>query len=102
MTLLTPSALTSRRSSRKTKGSQQSARFVDEAYLTSLISPDSPDSTGVRIKYLAELGTEFNTGTIECVDPRAYAAKFKVHNADNPSYHTTMSSDNYHERERLS
>ena len=93
-----PASSTSpRRSTRNTKGSRQSTRFVDEAYLASVVAPESPDSTNAKLAYLAEVSTDFDTGIIDCSDPRAYAAKFKTYTLDNPSFNMAMSGKNSHE-----
>ena len=73
---------------------------MDEVYLSSVTHPNSPDSTNAQLIYLAELNTDFDTGTIECTDPRAYAAKFKTYTPDNPSYNMAMSGTNAHEWEK--
>ena len=49
------------------------------------------------MSYLAELETDLDSGEICCIDPRAYAAKFKTYNADNPSYQMAMSGEMAHE-----
>ena len=65
-----------------------------------MTSPNSTDSTQARLAYIAELVTNFETGTIEYADPRAYTAKFKTPNTDNPSYHMEMSCEHDHEWEK--
>ena len=45
---------------------------------------------------MAELETDFDTGDIDCADPRSYAAKFKTYSADNPSFNMAMSSEQAH------
>ena len=41
---------------------------------------------------MSELGTDIDTGTIECSDPRAYTAKFKMYDDENPSFSMAMSN----------
>ena len=89
-----------RRSSRSMRGFRQSTNYMDEAYLSSVTYPNSPDSTNAQLTYLAELSTDFDTGIIDCSDPRAYAAKFKTYTPDNPSYNMAMSGANAHEWEK--
>ena len=58
----------------------------------------------LQLAYLAELQTDFETGLIHCTDPRAYAAKMKLHDPDNPSFHEAMRGDdvaNYVEAMRV-
>ena len=102
-----------RRSSRSTKGPRQSMRFSDEAYLldnsrqsvkytgeahfASVPGPIASSATSSQLSYLAELETDLDSGEICCIDPRAYAAKFKTYNADNPSYQMAMSGEMAHE-----
>lgn len=38
------------------------------------------------LAYYADMSTDFSTGDVHCTDPRAYAAKHKVHDPDMPSY----------------
>ena len=100
-----------RRSSRATRGSRQSVKFEDmnflatcgstkfvgESYLASVSPSIPPSSTTAKLAYAAELETDFDSGEIQCADPRAYAAKFKTYNADNPSFNMAMSGEHAHE-----
>ena len=85
------------RSTRSTRGARQSARFHDEVFLASVHDPLEASSTNALLAYSVERETDLNTGEINCVDPRAYAAKFKLYNEDNPSYQMAMSSEMAHE-----
>ena len=100
-----------RRSARVTKGSRQKVKFSDEdfskprgatkfvgeSYLASVGPSIPPSSTTAKLSYAAELETDFDSGEIQCADPRAYAAKFKTYNDDNPSFNMAMSGKYAHE-----
>ena len=75
-----------RRSSRAKKNRD----FYVPAFLAS-IDPTCQSSQSAALAYAAELETDFSTGETNCTDPRAYAAKTKVYNHDQPSYHEAMS-----------
>ena len=64
--------------------------------------PDSlvASTTSVQLAYSVERETDLDTGEISCSDPRAYVAKFKVHNEDNLSYQMAMSSEAAHKWEK--
>ena len=49
-----------------------------------------------KLAYTAELDTDQDTGDINCNDPRAYAAKFKTYDDNNPSFNMAMSSNDSH------
>ena len=87
-----PSKDNFRRISRTTKGSRQSAYFRDEVYLASIPAEVNPHSNEASLSYLTELSTDMDSGMVHCSDPRAYAAKFKTHDEDNPSFAMAMSS----------
>ena len=70
---------------------------MDETYLASADTSDSHSSSSAYLSYLAELDTYLDTGEINCTDPRAYAAKFKTYNEDNPSYTMAMSNEQANE-----
>ena len=53
-----------------------------------------------KLAYTAELEIDWNSGEIHCAEPRAYAAKFKVYNEDNPSFNMALSGENAHEWQR--
>ena len=61
-----------------------------------MVTPNSPYSTSAKLVYLAELSTDLDTGIIDCLDPRAYAAKFKTYTPDNPSFNMAMSGEDAH------
>ena len=78
-------------------GAQGSTEFVGESYLASVSPSIPPSSTTANLAYTAELETDFDSGEIQCADPRAYAAKFKTYNADNPSFNIAISGKHAHE-----
>ena len=101
----TPSGLPSsptplRVSKRANKGTRTTVKYVDEAYLASVSSPGIASATSSQLSYLAELETDWDNGELNCTDPRAFAAKFKTYNADNPSYNMALTSDQAHEWEK--
>ena len=55
-------------------------------------SDSNPQSNVAALTYTSELSTDMDNGIIQCSDPRAYAAKFKTHDEDNPSFSMAMSS----------
>jgi len=77
-----------RRSSRSTKGTFPSSKYIDEIYLSSVEL--GRDHQELQLAYLAELQTDFESGIINVNDPRAYAAKMRKNDPDNPSYHQAM------------
>ena len=70
---------------------------MGESYLASVSPSIPPSSTTAKLAYTAELETDFDSGEIQCTDPRAYAAKFKTYNDDNPSFNMAMSGKHAHE-----
>jgi len=77
-----------RRSGRSTRGRFSSTRYVDEVFLSRLLSPGSdPEGHDMQLAYLAEGCVDFDTGEIDIQDPRAYAAKTRQRtDADTPSF----------------
>ena len=68
-----------------------------ELYIPTFLSSIDPirhSSQSADLAYTAELNTDMDTGEIHCTDPRAYAAKTKPHDPDQPSYHEAMSGPN--------
>ena len=84
----------------KTLGSGLGLGYFHDAYLASVPDPSLASTTSAHIAYSVELRTDLNTGGINCSEPRAYAAKFKTHNEDNPSYQMAMTSERAHEWEK--
>mmetsp|Transcript_15021 Transcript_15021/g.28265 ORF Transcript_15021/g.28265 Transcript_15021/m.28265 type:complete len:2300 (+) Transcript_15021:159-7058(+) len=81
-----------RRSSRSTKGTFTSTKYIDEVYLSSIL--DTPRSHHeVELAYRAELDTDFDTGDLNHFDAHAYVAKLKKHDPDNPTYTEAMSGN---------
>ena len=78
-----------RRSSHSNKDTFSSTKYTDESYLSSVLDTDS-NYQDYQLAYLAELCTDFDTGIINCADPRAYAAKMKLKDPDTPSLHEAM------------
>ena len=97
---LTPSS--PRRSTRSTKGSYQTVKYTDEIQgnygsVGSIPGKGDLRSHEALLAYQAELDTDLDTGEMHCVDPRAYAAKFKRPDADNPSYNMAMTGTHSNE-----
>jgi hypothetical protein len=68
------------------------ANYCDEVYLSSVISPTKSHQEQI-LSHEADHETDFGTGLLNCVDPRAYAAKVHcVGDPDNPSYSEAMTS----------
>ena len=82
---------TVRRSTRANRGIRTVTRFQDEAYFASVPDTIDPRSNSATLAYMAELSTDLDTGTVECADHRAYAAKFKMYDEDNPSFTMALS-----------
>ena len=79
-----------RRSARSTKGKFQTPHFRDQAFLSSIDRFSDPDGHEAQLAYLAELFTCSDTGTMDVSDPRAYAAKQRGGDADNPTFQQAM------------
>ena len=56
-----------------------------QAMISSVIDPSRTPYES-DLAYYADMTTDFSTGDVHCIDPRAYAAKHKVHDPDTPSY----------------
>ena len=56
-----------------------------QAMISSVIDPSRTPYES-DLAYYADMTTDFSTGDVHCIDPRAYAAKHKVHDPDMPSY----------------
>ena len=84
-------AVAPRRSDRL-KGIAPVANYCDEVYLSNVIAPHKSHHDQI-LSHTADRETDFSTGLLNCVDPRAYAAKIRrVGDPDNPSYTEAMSS----------
>jgi hypothetical protein len=75
-------------SSRSNKG-QHSTRYIDEVFLSS-VNKTSQSSQDSRLAYVADLSTDFDTGLLNCTDPRAYVAKTRNKDPDTPTYQAAM------------
>ena len=78
-----------RRSTRTTK----SPTLYVPTFLASIDPSGHQSSHSAALAYAGELQTDINTGEVHCTDPRAYVAKTKVHDPDQPSYHEAMTGD---------
>jgi hypothetical protein len=81
-----------RRSSRSNKGQFESTRYINEVYLTSA-ADTTLSNAEAYLAYQAELQTDLTTGESHCSDPRAYAAKHKIHDPDMPSFHEALTGE---------
>jgi hypothetical protein len=72
-----------RRSSRATRGQFNSTRYIDEQANATSTDWKSYEAT---LAYNAEVVTDYDTGMIDIVDPRVYAAKVRRNDPDNPSF----------------
>ena len=57
----------------------------------------SQSYTESQLAYQPDVMTDIQTGEINCTDPRAYAAKLKLHHPDTPTYHESLAGN--HSRE---
>ena len=78
-----------RRSTRSTKGTFQSTKYVP-VFLSSILDPTRTHHES-ELAYLADLSTDFDTEEYHCTDPRAYAAKHKINDPDMPTYTNALS-----------
>ena len=78
-----------RRSTRVTKGTFQSTKYVP-VFLSSILDPTRTHHES-ELAYLADLSTDFDTEEYHCTDPRAYAAKHKINDPDMPTYTNALS-----------
>jgi hypothetical protein len=84
-------ASTVRRSNRSTKGTFQTPHFRDQVFLTSIDRFSDPSGHEAQFAYLADVFTCMDTGIMDVSDPpRAYAAKQRGGNADNPTFQQAM------------
>ena len=95
--LVPPTSL--RRSNRSNKGTFSQPKFRDEVYLSQFSSSNTDEQT-LQLAYLADVATCSSSFEPNITDPRVYAAKFKKHDDDNPSWHQAMNGD--HAEEYLS
>ena len=66
--------------------------YCDKVYLSNVIAPHKSHQEQI-LSHVADRETDFGTGLLNCVDPRAYGAKIRrVCDPDNPSYAEAMSS----------
>ena len=86
-----------RRSTRATKGSFQSTKYIDEAYLTSIDRLEQCDSCTTHLAYLAEISTCCDTGIENIIDPRVYAAKTPGSDPDMPTFHQAVNGEHAEE-----
>ena len=81
---IVPSGPSPRHSGCSNRGFRSSTPYTDEAWFSSIPNRTNPSSTLNKLAYAAELDIGQDTGEVNCNDPRAYAAKFKTYNEDNP------------------
>ena len=86
-----------RRSTRANKGSFQTTKYIDEAYLTSIERLAQCDSYTNHLAYLAEISTCCDTGLENMVDPRVYAAKSPGSDPDMPTFHQAVNGEHAEE-----
>ena len=86
-----------RRSQRSTKGSFQTTRYINEAYVASLDRLQKCDSQTIHLAYLAEVSTCCDTGIENVSDPRAYAAKTQGSDPGCPTFHQAMNGEHSEE-----
>ena len=67
-------------------------KYTNKVYLAS-VTDKHPSSTVAKLAYQAELESDFDSGVVNCSDPRAYKAKFKTYNEENPSYNMTTTGE---------
>ena len=84
------SVSTVRRSTRSTKGTFQTPHFRDQAFLTFIDRFSDPHGHEAQLAYLADVFTCADTGVMDITDPRAYAAKLRGGDADNPTFQQAM------------
>ena len=77
-----------RRSTRTSKG-QHETRFINQAFLSS-ICDENRSNYHRSLAYTASLETDLTTGEDNCVDARAYAAKHRTSDPDNPTYNEAL------------
>ena len=92
---LVPSPLP-RRSSRPGIGIKTETRFINQSFLSSVLDTTRSHHQA-NLAYSAELHTDLETGESHCQDPRAYAAKHKLHDPDMPSYNEALTGEHAHE-----
>ena len=85
-----PATSVLRRSARATKGAFHQTRYIDEAYLSTVLFPFDSDRNASQLAYLAELFTCSDTGIVNITDPRVYAAKVVGSNTDMPTFQQAM------------
>ena len=86
-----------RRSQRSTKGTFQTTKYVNEAYVASFDRLQKCDSQTIHLAYLAEVSTCYDTGIENVNDPRAYAAKTQGSDPDCPTFHQAMNGEHAEE-----
>ena len=77
-----------RRSNRLNKG-QHETRFINQAFLSS-ICDETRSNYHRSLAYTASLETDLTTGEDNCIDARAYAAKHRTSDPDNPTYNEAL------------
>ena len=82
-----------RRSTRSTRGTFKSTRYIDESYLTSIENMETMDPYMSQLVYLAEVSTCGESGIENVIDPRVYAAKSKILDPDSPTFHQAMNGE---------
>jgi hypothetical protein len=82
-----------RHSTRANKGTFQTTKYIDEAYLTSIDRLSQCDSYTSRLACLSEISTCCNTGVENVVDPRVYASKVPGSDPDMPTFHQAMNGE---------
>ena len=88
-----PSPTLRRASTRSTRGSFQSTKYIDESYLTSVDDLHQHDPYLSHLVYLAEVSTCCDTGIENVIDPRVYAAKTQGADPDSPTFHQAMNGE---------
>ena len=74
------------------RGKSKAVKYYDKVYLSNLIAPHKSHQEQI-LSHVVDRETDFGTGLLNCVEPRAYGAKICcVGDPDNPSYTEAMSS----------
>ena len=79
-------------SPRRSTRNKRKPDWIVASHLTTL-DPESHNSQSAALAYSAELDTDFDTGEDHCCDPRAYAAKHKLADPDQPPFHEALTGE---------
>jgi len=85
-----------RRSSRPTRGTFRTTKYMDEVFLSQIDCGHHPEGHIAQLTYQAELETDLDTGETNIVDPRVFAAKRRT-DPDTPSFQQAMKGDDSEE-----